>query len=229
MNSITNLYFEVYSENEKEKKIHMCADLPKDSDLYSISFFFTKEEFKKFASGSWSTFIDITYHCQSIGDMALFFSINVPRETYGTMNVPFYSLQFPVFARRIILRAAEKIWAKNSTDREKIVVDDERSARWVKQYGDGKGEVEVDIVSPETSQLYNEIKDKGGEFNDRMERLQTIAKNGTIAFFQTGKVRLMKDWDGFTFDIISPKGKSTMFGGLVNHGRDGKFDWSIHT
>lgn len=229
MNSIENLHFEVWTDGD-DKRIAMHAKLPKDSELYSIYFIFSEEEFNRFVRGSWETFVDGFHNCKSVGDLAMFYDINLPkRNAYGIMNVPYYSLQFPTFARKITLRAANKIWAKNSIERETINVSQERAARWVKQYGQGKGEVELELSNERVVEDYKKAYTAGGNFQENIDRLKQIAQNGTNAFFQKGKVRLMYDSAGFLFDIVSPKGKATMFGGLINHGRDGNVDWSIHT
>lgn len=233
MNTVDNLYFEVWStpNYNDSKMISMHAELPEDSDLRCISFFFTKDDFEKFVKSDWDTIVDITHRCYVCGDLAVFYDFDVPRVSYGKMELPYYSMNFPQFVRRVILRAANKIWKTNSEDRVRINIDDKKLARWVNQYGRASGRVELELASEATEDLFYEAKSKSSNFEDNIEKLMTIAKNGTNCFYHTGKVRLLKDtyMDSFTFNIISPKGRSTMFGGLINHGRNGDADWSIHT
>ena len=70
---------------------------------------------------------------------------------------------------------------------------------------------------------------ESSNLTEMLNRVQIIAQNSTRAKHEIATVSLSKDWDGFFWVAKTPKGASIMHGGIINHGRVGEPDWSIHT
>lgn len=199
-----------------------------DGGLRRISFYFLRKEFEAFVSGERDSFQDISHHLHTFGECCTFYDMEIPMDARGIMKVPYYRMNIPFFMRNLMLRIAKRIWAADPDERIEVRFSPERLARIERLYGIGKGQSKLDM-QPETEAFFGECMEKGGNFKDMIDRLLVIAQNTTTSFYQTGRVELSKDWDGFLFQIITPKGNRSMHGGVINHGRDGKVDWSIHT
>ena len=162
---------------------------------------------------------------------------NWPRGNHGEMNVKYVNLIIPHKVQTMMLKRAQEIWSARtedkSTERTTIEFSKKLCDRLLRRYGTGKGKSKVAFSSPSTQEQFESYLNKSDSelrsIESRIGYLLAIAKNQTQAYNECGKVRLRKDGNGFTFDIIGPNGRSTMYGGLIDHGAKEVPDWSIHT
>ena len=195
-----------------------------------LSFFMTLDEFVGLMEGRISGCNDIGHNVRAFGDSFTFFDMEFSREQRGVLRVPFVTIQIPRYVRRILLRAVRSTLRKCDPDGDRLRVELPLPLRerWARQYGCGTGKVEVDVGG--SGAFFSECSAKGGEtFSRSVEHLKQIALNGTARHTDLGKVHVSKDWDGFYFRIMSPSGRCTMNGGIINHGKGGEQSWSLHT
>jgi hypothetical protein len=102
-------------------------------------------------------------------------------------------------------------------------------ARITRLYGQGKGVVDLKI-EPETRARLDAIASEDKGFAQRLEQLERIARNTTRGFHERASLYIGKDWDGFFWSALDPRGRSVLVGGLINHAaKSGGHDWSLHT
>lgn len=221
---LSNIEFEILSD---EKRIRFNADLPSDSALRRVSFTFFEDEFGSFANDPNCKFNDIFNQLQVSGDRITLFRMELPTYSgYGTVEVPFVNVYFPLFARRIILGYAVRCWREKKDVRLKV--SDARWNRWEKNYSQGSGTVIVDINDRAVPLYEKNLVHQN--FKENVDRLRNIAGSSTRAFFHNARVNIYLDSpNGFYWEAFTPRGKRIMNGGLINHGSDVNPDWSIHT
>lgn len=225
MNKLTDFRFSAWVDGNRK----MCcieANVP-NSKLGYISFYMTMEEFYNFTKNYFCSFNDLGHNLRTAGDFCTFYDLDFPSSDNGVMQVPYVNVNIPMFARKVLMKWAQKQWNSLEThmERPQLNIDQKRLERWTRLHGRGTGSVVVEMYNDTTETFFKEkVEEPGSNLKDMVERLQTIARNSTRAFYQTAKVRLSKDWDGFYFVVPG------MNGGIVNHAReDSKADWSIHT
>jgi hypothetical protein len=229
---------------------HVDGDAPRESEygrslgLNYLSFYFTQKEFEDIFQQRTFSANDIGHNVRAAGEHWTFYDLEFSAKARGMLQVPFVVVEIPYIVQRILLRMVRRAWAKcvPDGDRIEIVLPMVTRQRWLKTYGCGKGEAKLKFREWEdrvttsageqvtkTQAFMLECEAAAGEkFKERVESLLTIARNQTIKRSETAHVEISKDWDGFYFQILRPDGKRTMNGGLINHGRDGQHDWSIH-
>lgn len=200
----------------------------KVAGLKYLSFFMTYEEFTGLFSGKLGSVNDIGHNVRRNGEMFTFYDLDFSTHTYGNMIVPFVVLDIPFHICSILLKRVDEMLStcENGGERKDIDLSYEERKQWMDTYGQGKGEITIDISSSSTLEAYTERLMQGSEsFYKNVEQLGNIARNTTYKSDDVGVVQLSKDWDGFYFRILTPEGKCTMNGGIVLHGDT----WSIHT
>lgn len=241
MNSLKDFSVVIYSDRDKRDMIAIEGHPREQTQgLRYISFYLYREEFESIVNGKSSSANDIAHNFRAMGDHWTFYDLDFSREASGIMQVPYLTVNVPKFIQQLILTVAKRIWAMyhkafdtnpseaQYLDRVKLEFSQATRDRWVRLYGFGKGKVVLDI-DPQVQERFDEHM-KNDQFQKRIEYLKQIALNSTIAFFETGTVKISKDWDGYYWRALNPHGQQRMVGGLVNHSREpGKFDWSIHT
>lgn len=236
MNTLTKFIFSAWKDGDR-KACMISAQIP-GSKLRYISFYMSQKEFESFVTGTCSL-VDGAHNLRSFGDNVMFYDLNFPTDSHGEMTVPYVSVNFPIFCRKILLRWAQKQWGavESHRDRPEINVSTKTLVRWSKNYGTCSGQVRL-VVKDSAKEQFVTVKNNSykheGNFHDNLRKLVTIGKGYTSRFYETVDVVLSKDWDGFNFHFekYNPRGLSRpvgLYGGLVNHSRDSKPDWSLHT
>jgi hypothetical protein len=157
----------------------------------------------------------------------------------GRREVKYRRLNFPFHLWRVLLRygkLVKPVLKKAEADRDSkyeeryrdVDLSLARRQRWVKLYGQGKGQLQV-TMPEESRAFFVECAARSPEFVERYENVERIALNSTVGFMETAKLKVFKDYDGFYWEALSPSGRRIMNGGIVNHGTTEKPDWSIHT
>lgn len=216
-----------------------CAS-KRQAGINFLSFYMAETEFNGLFTGKLGACNDIGHNLRASGEHWTFFDLEFPRETRGVAQVPYVVVNFPHYVQKILHRAVRLALCQCDRDPEperenRVVIEIPWSVRerWMRRYGNSKGQVQID-VSPSASEFLRECATKAADLNDTtfvrcMEHLDAIARNTTYKSDEVGVVKLSKDMDGFYFEIYTPKGRRTLNGGVINHGRDGKVDWSLHT
>ena len=202
-----------------------------------LSFYFTHEEFTGLLTGKLSGCNDCSHNVRAFGELLTFYDLEFSRETRGRVTVPFVNLHIPHYVGKFLVRAVQHTLAKCVPDGDRITfsIPWATRERWMRLYGQGTGSVVLDVVDgypkiDAVRDFYAECEQKGGEtFARCVENLKAIGLNSTYRHTDTATVKLSKDLDGWYFRILRPDGRCTLNGGVVNHGRDGKHDWSTHT
>lgn len=212
--------FRISFKNDPEIRIHMQGDFPEESKLKRLSYFMSLSEFENFAAGGYSG-SDCNMRMETLGHRVSCYYMDLYQsQAFGTMEVPFVHLDFPVFARKILLKYLKKV-----TGTGVIELSQKRLDKWVKNYGERTGKVEIMIADPKVKEkLEQNLSDT--QFVQNFERLKTIALNSTHTFFQTAVLRLYNDSCGFGWEAMTPKHKTILWGGLIKHSDN---TWGVHT
>ena len=204
--------------------------------LRHIWFVLEKPEMEAIVAGKTHVAEDGYHKLMIFGDVWTFYDMMPPNEKCGVMQVPFYRANIPGTFVKLLARVAKWTWAQQrkhltpDTRGDKVTLEFDMAyrERICRLYGYGKGEVALDATTETRDRLGAlSAEDKG--FADRVEQIKTIARNSTQGFHQKASLSISKDWDGFYWVARTPSGHTILNGGLVNHGRDGKHDWSLHT
>lgn len=241
MNNLHNVHLEVWVDGQRDV-CALRATRPDDQNgLRHIWFVMYREELCNLAYGGRTSFQDITHHMTLMGDDVLFYDLEFPMRSSGTVEVPYYRAHFPQILRKYMYRLARRVWRKqreryNDPKQEKydiprvtLSLSQEQLDRFCRLYGQGKGKVEwvMDERCKERLEKHRALDEK---FRERLQTLENIARNGTRSRFDTASVSIGTDLDGYYFVCKDFRGKAIMNGGLVNHSRvEDRFDWSIHT
>lgn len=218
--------------------IYSRGPLVGDPDAYSceagirgLSFYCTEADFVALLTGKVDSLSDGYHGVRRFVESYTFFDMEFPRESRGVLPLPYVRLEIPNAVARVLVRAVRMTLRRcvPNGDRLRVEIPFETRERWVRQYGQGTGEVRFEI--PEDQQArYRECAATGGpSFKNCIENLERIALNNTWRHTDVSTVYLSKDRNGWYFCIYSPKGARRMNGGVINHGSDGNQDWSTHT
>jgi hypothetical protein len=208
---------------------------PRKEGLGYLSFFFTGQEFSEVCEQRRNSVNDIGHNLRACGEGWTFYDLDFTCEDRGVMQVPFVRLTVPYYVQKVLLRVVKSAWEKCIPDEKRITIDLSlaRRERWLKVYGQGHGSVKLDFggyKSEEVQAYFDKCKIEGGDsFARCAETVEAIARNTTFAADEVAKVHVRSDSDGFYWEAHTPKGQRTMNGGIINHGRDGSHDWSVHT
>lgn len=186
------------------------------------------EEFEKATHGS-GIYQDGYHHAEVYGDTWMFYRLEIQRGA-GSVPVKYRNIDLP---RHVLQDFAKLVQRKlpylKAEDEILVEYTQKARARLVRLWGQGKGKASLDM-NEETAARFDEHRKTGGESFERcIEHLKQMAKNQTTSAFDTGVVRLWKDWDGYFWELRNMKGDCVLHGGLINHGKDGAPDWSLHT
>lgn len=196
--------------------------------MCSVSFYWTRADFERVVA---STPISVDgYHvCKHDGELWTFLDWEMPRESSGRREVPFRVVTMPYRVQKILLRLAR--WHFHHLDRapkgseHEVEISLNQRKRLIERYGQAKGSVKVEeheVTAVERAQ-------KDAQLRERLDQLERIARNTTWSKWETATVHLYRDSAGYYFNILTPSGRRSMNGGVINHGTDDKPDWSIHT
>src|SRR5690606_37389154 len=148
MNKLLNVHMTAYISG-KDKIFRFHASLPERTGcMRSIYFVMDEHELKRWARGGFDLTISDGYHkLQCWGDSCLFYEAEFPSEDHGIAHIRYARVNIPVFARKLMLRVANRLWKED----EKLTIDqrytrreptvsfsEERINRWLKLYGEGK-------------------------------------------------------------------------------------------
>jgi len=207
-----------------------------DGALDYVSFYFTHKELVSLFNRDRDIVTDLAHTCRSYGEILTFYDMPLEASPNGHCNVPYVNVAIPRYVQRVLLRAISRVLARCVPGGERFLFDIPLARResWAKAYGQATGFVSVvmdDVTAKEydTSVLRDLCAQRDGRFSERIEHLRTIARNSTYSNRETAKIRLSRDGDGFFFQIVTPKGLTTLNGGVINHGTNASPDWSIHT
>lgn len=246
------LYFEIKGDASKapyNEWISIHAERSDDGKpgKKSVWFVLYRNELEAILRGDRDCATDGYHKLQVYGDSWFFYDQELPSAETGEMKCPFWNLELPRTFMKAILRLARKTWgfmaqarAEPKNDRRydrpenvTVHVSGEEYARVCRLYGQGKGIARLVLDDTSADFLMScafDAADKGDRsLAQGFNRILQIAKNTTRGFHQTASVRLSKDYNGFFWNALTPSGKSTMHGGLINHGKEGSHDWALHT
>ncbi len=235
MLAFKNMHLTVYKRNNGEGMVALEAQEPREEGegVKYLSFYFTLDEFNGLFTGKLGSCNDIGHNVRSMGgEVFTFYDMEFSSQSRGVMKVPFVNVNIPRYVSRVLMRVVRMTLRHCEPDgkRKRVELSHANRERWLRQYGQGTGKVEIDVTSPESAAFFTDCRTHGGEtFTRCIEGLKNIARNTTYRHTDVGTVKLSKDWDGFYFKIITPRGSCTLNGGVINHGRDGGHDWSTHT
>ena len=237
MNGFKTFSFEIWTDGRYD----MCsirADLAQEGKgLRYVWFVFDRRDFEAIVAGKTSTAADGFHKLDICGDLWTFFNLEMPRDTSGTMSVPYYRAEIPRTFVKLLARVAGRVWTmqrkygteESRGDKVTLEFDAAYRARITRLYGQGKGLVDWQTL-PETRERIDALAREDKGFAERLEQLETIARNTTCGFHQRAALSISKDYDGFFWSAKNPQGQSVLHGGLVNHAaREGGHDWSLHT
>ena len=228
--------FTVYKRENGEGMVvldaHNDRDEPRREGINYLSFYFTHKEFTDLFEGRTSSCNDCGHNVRRVSEIFTFYDMDFPSAPSGVMHIPFVNLTIPAHVQGILLRVvkARLRACQPGGERLDVVLPMAARERWLRRYGQGRGRVELNI--PEGHKIFFDAcatNDTSGTFARCMDTLNRIAANATWRWTDVATVQLTKDWDGFYFRILRPDGRCTLNGGVINHGRDGKHDWSTHT
>jgi len=239
MLAFKNMHLTVYKRDNGEGMVALEAREPavevksSDDGIRYLSFYMRLQEFEDLMDGKASSLTDISHNVRRMGELYTFYDLEFGApHTFGAMKAPYVNIMLPHYVTRILRRAVRMTLrhCEPGGERKSVEVSVLNRERWLRQYGQGTGKVEIDVASPEGAAFFTECRTHGGEtFTRCIENLKAIARNTTYRHTDVGTVKLSKDWDGFYFRIITPRGSCSLNGGVINHGRDGEHSWSTHT
>jgi len=177
----------------------------------SPMFFMAPDEWVSFVKGGYTVFRDIAYVLVSDVSIVTFYDIPYVSGTEGKVEVYYHRECIPHFMRK----AADRILKR----KQECEFSDADIKRFERRYTIGSGIAKLEISDPE---FFRECA-KDQTFLRCQRQLVRIARNTTCRYWQKATIRLSKDWDGWFFQLPG------LHGGVINHGRGGKPDWSIHT
>jgi hypothetical protein len=213
-------------------------DIPTDSSY--LTFYLTPAELYECATRGRAMLSD-GYHrlIAEWGRWSVFDFTASSKTGVSTMNVTVTTLDMPprfLACVRRLLRHLELRRLQNDEDtfEHRLSVTPERMAGFVERYSQGAGQVELVTDDKTGSWLLHAMFRGGDSFARSWETLVRIAANSTKTYYQKAMLRVSsggsQDWeDGYYWTALSPKGAPLMHGGLINHGKDGEQDWSVHT
>ena len=208
-----------------------------ETGLQYLSFFMTIYEFNDLMDGRVSSLTDCSHNVRSIGSNFMFYDMEYARDARGVLQIPYACIDIPSQVCKILKRAVRMLLRNcpdesASRDRPEFHISMENRERWSRQYGIGKGKVEV-VAEPETIAYVEKCKAEGDKtFLHSLETVTRIARNTTSKHTESGKLHMSKysrhdgeiNWCAYT-----PQGVFRMNGGIIDHGKDGNHDWSVHT
>lgn len=247
MNELKGLRFEVWLDGTAFISIRAeDTGVPeKDKGIHRIWFVMTAKEFRDAANGRTTALSDGYHKAQVYGDLWTFYDQDsCGSRRYGSFECPFVRVEFPQTFMRAILRLAEREWARlRQIDKDKrrdeprmmIHISPEHAAHVCRLYGQGRGKVEWvprEYRAAETREQLEKLLATSADLRDKMDRLLAIARNSTRGFHQRAHVQISGTYTGeeyFDWCAVAPDGRTILWGGLINHGKDGVQDWGIHT
>ena len=203
----------------------------KDTGLSGLSIYFSEEEFFGLLDGKIHAHNDCAHNVRRFCELYTFFDMEYSAKNSGVMQVPFVNMQIPHYVARILKRAVKATLKRCEPGGERLQVDLPWATRdrWMRHYGQATGKVAIEVDERCRDAFDTAVAAHDESFDRCIDNLQRIAKNGTYRHTETGTVKLFHDHAGFYFCILAPDGRRTLNGGVINHGRDGKQDWSTHT
>lgn len=196
--------------------------------LKFISFVFVSSEFEKFATDTFFVAHDSGYIANSCGDLVTFAQFSVPQTRTGEQKIPYVNVIIPMFVRKVIrTRLLQMLKERERGDRVELSIPQKTVERWSRQYGQGSGDVRINM-DDRTTKLINHYLNQSDSLMMQLDRLHLIAKNTTYRFFHTASLNLSCDDKHFYWDIVDPRGRIVLNGGIINHSENGE-DWLIHT
>jgi hypothetical protein len=107
------------------------------------------------------------------------------------------------------------------------------------RYGHGTGQVRID-VDERCQDKFKQHFGHSPDFGQRLTQLEAMARGTTHHKWQEAVVSLKPDSSGFVFAILTPEGRTSLWGGLIYHEPDKESyavelnapagaHWSIHT
>ena len=215
--------------------------------LQSVWFVLTREELIAIVAGKVSAARDGMHSLNVSGERWTFYDLDLPsRESRGIAHVPYAHVNMPYAVQRLLLRWAKQVWAKQAAMRKVDARVDYNTSteatldlmphveRWERKYGQGKGQVRLVLDTyaysgPSTADMFAIARAMGGNFDEIVARLETMARNRTFAADETVDLPIYRD-SSRADDPCFTWRAAGMFGGLVNHAKAGETpSWSLHT
>jgi hypothetical protein len=195
------------------------------------SFLMLGEEWRDLFEMHRSEFSDGMHHLHTFDESWMFYDLDVPREDTGVMPLRFTRLSVPHEARRQITARIEAAIDRYDSDERSdtkwpISLDfTEDLAEWSRDYGRGKGSIEI-IADAGTRDALGTWR--GDPTFDRCwESIEAIALATTNSIYDKAPIRIhARDWSG-RLEFAWSAGR--LHGGIIDHGSDESPDWSVHT
>lgn len=236
---IKDFRFEVWTDGRHQ----MCAfraEMPESKGLNYLWFVLHRSELQSLSEGRLMTAQDAYHQLSVMGDSWTFFDLELDYSSdSGILPVKFFNLKMPRFFVRALYRYAVKVWGPYPKPKDPVQdpsqdwikkvlnISSERLARIQKIYGQGTGQVKVNLLD-RASEYLNSPEGQDQVLLRQLAHLERIAANQTYMFFQTAKLNLALDRkeDYFYWAVYTSKGAIVMNGALIKHS-DG--NWGIHT
>lgn len=216
MNTFKSLRFEIKVDGDSQYFV-IRGEF---HDSGYVWFVLTGSELERWLNWRMESFKDGYHSMDCVGDICRFYDLEFPNTPSGTIQVKYHAVVIPYHVRKMMLRYARLVWVHLKASKQYCHEVDvtARASKWVKLYGCGTGQVKLkmDVTCPPSAET-------------QVDRLMSIARNTTSAYYQTATLDLSKDGNGFYFQVRTPRGRCSMVGGLINHGTQENPDWSIHT
>lgn len=230
--------YETVVWNARKPLVGDCDETkyPSETGMQSLSFYMSKTDFEDLMLGRQSAAVDCSTHLSiPYGGCFLFTTFDLPHNARGVARVPYVQICLPPDVRRILVRAVRMTMPRAQVDGPRLEIPIPRALRerWDRQYGQGKGRIEV-VMEEDTRAYLAECLEQPEDtrFRQCWEGVQNIARNSTWRWNETAHIQLHKYHRGgeFSWAVYNPKGSFIMNGGIIDHGKDGgKPDWSTHT
>lgn len=236
MLSLTSFRFDAWIDGDRNACAVQLARPEGAKGLTRVWFVLESHELDGLCTGSVSAAEDGYHKLTRHGDTCTFYDFMMPGGGAGEVIVPYVSLHMPRAFWRYLRAIARGYWraaradAEGDTDakyrqpRLETVIPRDVLARFDRRYGHGHGRVRVEA----SERFAADIRARGLSFWSMVDRLSTIARNYTSSVYQETTLRIMDDGAGY-FWTTTRGTRRGLHGGLINHGRDGTDDWSIHT
>lgn len=206
--------------------------------LRRVWFVLEERELDAMANGTTQALEDGYHKLSVFGDSCTFYDFMPPGAGAGIVEVPYFAVQLPRVFWRYLRRIARFIWrdsvkAKAKCDEERGYWRGERTevqiplatlARFQATYGHGTGSVDARL----SERFVRDVATRP-DLREQAERITTIARNYTRSKWSSVILRVTDDGEGYYWSTVDTKGRRGLCGGIYNHGKEGKDDWSIHT
>lgn len=236
--AITHWRLDVSSDARSEWIAIRIARADGAPGLRWVWFVLWRDELDALLRGERTEFADGYHRLSIFGDHSTFYDLDIhTRDDAGDLRVPMLRLHIPRALWRYFGRIARFVWRQQRIARDSGADQYERVnklelsipldtiARFERRYYCGAGDVDLQLSERCTSEIASRPA-----LRAKLDHCISIARNSTRSVYQRARLIVRDDWAGYVWDARSPRGRTVLWGGLVNHATNPADDeWSIHT